>query len=111
MKEKYLFTYGSLLLPFVMEEKVGFYKEPEKSAFIKGYKIIAQENKENGYNYLIAKKTNNEKDIIPGFLVKYNDDQLKRLDRYEAKNYKRETVKVYTRNMELIEAFMYLNKE
>ncbi|MFA5603074.1 MAG: gamma-glutamylcyclotransferase family protein [Bacilli bacterium] len=108
-----LFTYGTLLLPDVMQETVGFYNKPLKSVFVKGFKIkIIRKviGKNPDYHLMFAIKTGNDNDIIPGFLVECSAIQLRRLDKFEGSAYKRESVEVFTRDMQCIDAVMYMKK-
>lgn len=100
-----LFSYGTLLIPEVMKKVLGFPLIPEKSVFIKGYKIFLTSG---DYGYLISDYTGNMDDIVPGFLVEVPEENIARLDKYEGNRYKRRNIYCYDRLGNMLEAQIYV---
>ncbi len=101
----YLFTYGSLIL-----EKSPVKVTPIESVFITEYKLFLKPKPDSSYLFLIAKKTGKASDIISGYLAEVNDDELKKIDKYEGVNYIRMSVIVHKRDNTPVRAFIYLEK-
>jgi len=105
-----IFSYGSLILPDMTQDVFKTVFKPQKSVFLKGYKLIlkhADSTKYPNYHNIICTKTDNENDLVPGFLIDIPDDLIERIDRWEGKNYKRDSILCYDRNLEPIECEMY----
>lgn len=108
--KSFLFTYGNIVVK-EMTQSIGLEFEPNKSVFIKGYKLkVEHANDENypDYHYILCEHTDNQEDIIPGFIVEATERELFILDNWEGESYKRVEIVCYTRNLEEVKCFIYL---
>lgn len=103
----YLFTYGSLIL-----ESSKIQVKPIQSVFLRGYKTIVKKSPitKTNYHNLLLEKTENEQDIVAGYVAQVDQDTLEKLDIYEGVNYQRVEILVFTRNLEELKAFAYICK-
>jgi len=86
-----VFCYGTLLLPDVLNSLGG---KVTQSVYVKGYKLLTSENN-NGYPYFQLSKTGDEKDVVPGYIVEY--ENIVPVDNYEGNMYERVNTMAYTR--------------
>lgn len=110
MKQEKLFVYGSLLLN---QHKFNFSLEPIESVFIRGYKVIIEKSPTTkiNYHYLKLIQTNNENDIIPGFIVELNEENLNLLDTYEGDTYVRIKINYFNRSIISNTCYVYVNRK
>jgi len=109
-----LFSYGSIVVPSITQRVFDAWFEPLQSVFIKGYKLElkhAQSKKNPNYHYIICTPTDNQEDLIPGFLVNIPEDLVERLNKWEGDSYKLEEIVCYTRELKEIKCFMYIEND
>lgn len=99
-----LFTYGTIIVPEITRS-IGLRFTPEASVFIRGYRLVLQKEtptnpKFPNYHLMKLVHTNNQEDIIPGFLIEVAQPELESLDKWEGTTYKRSTVIAYDRNLD-----------
>lgn len=109
-KNQNLFIYGSLLLN---RHNLGFIIKPMESVFVKGYKITIEKSPitKTNYHYIKLVFTGNEQDIVPGFLTRVSEEELKLLDAYEGDSYTRTRLECYDREINKCECYAYIARK
>ncbi len=106
-----LFTYGSIVVPDIIQNVLGFVPQIEKSVFIRGWRILlqnAESKKYAKYHYLMADFTGDDDNIVSGFLVDIPEESIEKLDKWEGAEYSRIDVICYTRELKEIECQIYV---
>lgn len=106
-----IFSYGSIILPSMTEDVFDTSFEPLKSVFISGYKLTLKSDNSKEYptyHNIICVPTENEDDIIPGFLVEIPWYLIEHMDEWEGSNYTRKEVVCLDRNLQMIKCEMYV---